>query len=205
MTMRQGLWPVAALAALLSGCASAPSQEDAKVRIEVQRDIGFTITEEVPVSGAARSRYQEAHLLLAQQQYAEGAVLLEEVVAASPQLSAPRIDLAIAYHRMDELELAEQHLQEALAQNPNHPVALNEMGIVYRKTGRFDESRASYERALNVYPGFHRARRNLGVLCDLYLGDMKCALKNYEAYMDTVVDDPEVTIWIADIRSRAGG
>jgi tetratricopeptide (TPR) repeat protein len=203
--LRHKLCLAAVLAALLPGCTSVTTKQEAKARIDVQRNVGFTIEEEVPVSGAARESYQEAHLLFAQQRYAAGATILEEVVAESPQLSAPRIDLAIAYHKMGELDLAEQHLLEALAQNPDHPVALNELGIIYRKDGRFAESRASYERALDIYPGFHRARRNLAVLCDLYIGDMDCALKNYEAYMDTVANDPEVTIWIADIRNRTGG
>jgi Flp pilus assembly protein TadD len=198
----------------LSGCAPTLKQQQSKVKIEVQENIkvkikvqeniGFTI-EEPGISGAARERYQAAYLLLAQQRYAEGAALLEQLVEQEPELSAPHVDLAIAYQKQDKLDLAEVHLQEVLAQNPQHPVALNEMGIVYRKTGRFLQARTSYENALAVYPGFHSARRNLGVLCDLYLGDLKCALDNYEAYMETVAEDPDVAIWIADIRNRIQG
>ena len=76
------------------------------------------------------------------------------------------------------------------------------INIVDRMTGRFDEARASYEQALLVYPGFHFARRNLGVLCDLYLADLSCALEHYEAYLVAVADDPEVAIWVTDIRNR---
>ena len=53
-----------------------------------------------------------------------------------------------------------------------------------------------------MYPGFHFARRNLAVLCDLYLMDLQCALENYEAYMATVPRDDEATIWIADLKLR---
>jgi len=75
---------------------------------------------------------------------------------------------------------------------------------VYRKTGRFAEARSSYERALAIYPGYHFARRNLAILCDLYLADLDCALANYEAYMATVPGDDEASMWIADIRNRSG-
>lgn len=189
---------------VLAGCAAAPERSQPQVRIDIQENIGFTITEEAGISGAARDRYQTAHMLLAQQRYTEGAELLKELVIEEPELSAPRIDLAIAYHLLDELELAEQQLSAALAQNPGHPVALNEQGIIYRKTGRFALARGSYEQALVVYPGFHSARRNLAILCDLYLADLGCALENYEAYLETVAEDPEVAIWIADVRLRAG-
>ena len=139
---------------------------------------------------------------LQQGRFDEGIVLLEKVAEAAPELSAPRIDLGVAQHRAGDLEAAESSLLRALESNPEQPIAHNELGIIYRKTGRFDEARKSYESALAVYPGFHFARRNLAILCDLYLADLECALENYEAYMKTVPSDEEASMWIADIRYR---
>ena len=99
---------------------------------------------------------------------------------------------------------AEAELIRAVELNPLHPVAHNELGIIYRKTGRFTEARASYEAALDIYPGYHHARKNLAILCDLYLSDAACAMQNYEAYMATVPNDAEVDIWMADLRLRMG-
>lgn len=194
------------LAALfLSGCATTDTQSTrARASMDSVDEAGFTITEEARVGSSAHADYQTALAYLEQGRHEEGVALLETVAESTPQLSAPRIDLGVAYHRAGDLEAAERNLSLALEANPDHPVAHNELGIVYRKTGRFAEARASYEAALAVYPGYHYARRNLAVLCDLYLADLDCALENYEAYMATVPSDDEATMWISDIRARLG-
>jgi len=194
---------LAVLAIGLAACNSAAVKQT-PARIEIQEAIGFTITEEARVDGDVRIDYDRALGILEQGELEDGAALLESVVAAAPTLSAPWVDLAIAYHRLGDLEAAESNLRKALDLSPQHPIALNELGIVYRKSARFAEARQSYEAALAVYPGYHYARRNLAVLCDLYLADMDCALRNYEAYMATVHSDEEASMWLQDIRYRMG-
>ena len=193
-----------ALSALaLSACvATAPARAPAK--IEVQEEVGFTISEEARISGSVRTDYEEALTYLEQGRQKQGIEKLEAVAVAAPELSTPHIDLGIALHQDGDLEAAEAQLMLALASNPEHPVAHNELGIIYRKTGRFAEARQSYENALAIYSGFHYARRNLAVLCDLYLADFTCALENYEAYLTTVPKDDEASMWVADLRLRMG-
>lgn len=198
----QGRLALTALITLwLAGCA-APVEMRTEARIEIQEEIGFTIIEESPADAAIREDYQAALAFLEQERYEQGIELLERIVGQAPDLSGPRIDLGIAYHEKGDLAAAESALGKALEVNPDHPIAHNELGIIYRKTGRFAEARKSYERALAVYPGFHYARRNLAVLCDLYLADSACALENYDAYMKTVPEDDEAAIWIADLQNR---
>jgi len=187
----------------LSACAT--TQPDAlSANLEIQEAVGFTITEEARIAASVRVDYESALRLLEQGRHEEGVALLERVAEDAPQFSAPRIDLGIAHHRADDLASAERNLKMAIELNADHPIAHNELGIVYRKTGRFAEARRSYEAALAIYPGYHFARRNLAVLCDLYLADLACALDNYEAYMATVPRDDEASMWIADLRMRRG-
>lgn len=187
------------------GVAQVPRERSRRDYPEIETDeSGFTITEQLRISGEARADYQAALQVLRQERYEQGIAMLLEITEIAPDITAPYIGLGIAYSRTGNLDAAEEALLEALALAPDHPIAHNEIGIVYRSTGRFDEARASYERALAVYPAFHYARRNLGVLCDLYLGDLACALEHYEAYLQAVAEDPEVAIWVTDIRNRMG-
>jgi Flp pilus assembly protein TadD len=103
---------------------------------------------------------------------------------------------------VNDLERAEASIKRALELNPRHPVANNELGILYRRSGRFEKARKSYEKALAAYPNFHFARRNLAILCDVYLSDPKCALEHYELYTQAVPDDEAAAMWKADLRNR---
>jgi len=191
-----------ASALVLSACNATTKPQRKAASIEIHEAVGFTITEEVQVPESIRVQYHEALQYLANENLERGIEALKQVADAAPTVTAPKIDLGVAHHRLGDLEMAEAYLLQALELNPSHPVALNELGIVYRKTGRFREAKQQYEAAIAVYPGYHHARRNLAVLCDLYLGDLSCALNQYEAYMATVPADPEVEMWVADLRNR---
>lgn len=195
---------VLTMLAMVLGACAAGSPSRAPARIEIQEAVGFTITESTQVSNDMRSDYEEAVHLLEQGQQQQGIQMLRDVIARAPELVTPHIDLGIALHRAGDLAGAEQVLLKARELNPGHPVVHNELGIIYRKTGRFTEARSSYEAALAIYPNYHYTRRNLAVLCDLYLADQRCALENYEAYMNTVPGDDEATMWVADLRNRMG-
>jgi tetratricopeptide (TPR) repeat protein len=87
---------------------------------------------------------------------------------------------------------------------PQHPVASNEYGLLLRKAGRFAEARTIYEKTLATFPEYLPAHKNLGILCDLYLNDLACAMEQYEMYSVAMPGDEQVKIWIADLRRRLG-
>jgi len=165
---------------------------------------GFTIAQDLRVSGAVRGDYEAAIRLLQQERHEQGIALLEKVTASAPLAIAPHIDLGIAYGRTGDLDRAELSLKRALELDPGHPIANNELGLLHRRQGRFAEARVRYETALELYPSFHYAHRNLAILCDLYLQDLSCALRHYEAYRQVAPGDPDAVKWIADVRNRDG-
>ena len=160
------------------------------------------ISENFGVAPEVRGEFNQAVMYLNQEKYSEAIKLLLAVAGKTSKFSAPYINLGIAYSRTDELEKAEENFKKALEINANHPVAQNELGLVLRKTGRYVEARQLYETLLTMYPDFLPARKNLGVLCDIYIQDLNCAMVQYEEYLKGIPEDEKVKIWVADVKSR---
>jgi tetratricopeptide (TPR) repeat protein len=186
---------------LASGCVN--SKGPAPSRIEHAPDGGFTITQEVRVGVGVRGDFEAALGFFEQEEYEQGIERMLEVTEAAPQLASAHINLGIAYRLVEDWESAEASIERALELNPRHPVAHNELGMVLRRQGRFEEARSSYEKALAVASDFHFARRNLAILCDLFLADSACALENYQRYAQAFPKDETVAIWIADLQNRS--
>lgn len=209
-------WTLLALVLIfIAGCATdgkvetvvneeiAVSTEPSVARLEDGRE-GFIITEVPKMDETSRSDFDSAVAMLKDKKYAQAIDLLEKVIEKSPGVTAPYIDIAIAYQHIGKPEQAEMHLKTALELFPEHPVASNEYGLLYRKTGRFEEARAIYEKALARFSDYYPLHRNLGILCDLYLSDNSCALDHYEIYSEAMPGDKQVKLWIADLRLRLG-
>ena len=102
-------------------------------------------------------------------------------------------------------EKAEKVLTRAIEVNPRNEVAQFQLGLLYRKTGRFELSRKAYEQAIKLNRNYAMAHYNLGILCDIYMQQPKCAIEHYENYQTLVPEDSEqVGKWLTDLRRRAG-
>ena len=185
------------LAYFLSSCATGSFEN-----IKPNASSNFIIRDDVEVKPEVKSDFEKAVKLLNNKDYERGIRLLSRVSERSEMSIAPHINLGIAYRITGDMKRAEKSLSEALEINPIHPSANNEMAIVYRKTGRFTEARRTYERILERFTSYLPARKNLGILCDLYINDFSCAMANYQIYLKADPGDKNVVMWIADLRIR---
>src|SRR5215469_6791039 len=88
------------------------------------------------------------------------------LLAALAALAAPQqalFDRAVEELGAADYPAAERDLQQVLASSPNHPGALQNLGLVYSKTGRFAQAVECYRRALALKPGDSKLLLNLGV------------------------------------------
>lgn len=158
--------------------------------------------EDVAVSNEVQSTFDQAIQLLEQEQYDTAITLLENVVEREQRLTAPYINLAMAYRQKGDEKKAEENLLMALAIDQAQPVANNELGILYRKQGKFEEAKKVYSNALAEHPDYLPVIKNLGILCDIYMRDPECALEQFEKYQQQAPDDKTIEIWIADLKTR---
>jgi tetratricopeptide (TPR) repeat protein len=199
----------------ISGCAPTvkPKEEPANTAIKntgptieklpgMQR--GFVVTESPMMDKDAMADFDRANSLAKEGKNDKAAEIMESVIQKNPQLASPHINAAFIYMHMGKYDQAENHFKSALAIIPNHPVAANEYGLLLRKNGKFNDARQVYEKSIEAFPDYLPLHRNLGILCDIYLNDPACALREFKFYSTYAPTDEKVKLWISEISMRLG-
>jgi tetratricopeptide (TPR) repeat protein len=190
------IFSVCLMAGLLFACAGGEiKDESGNVVARKQSDY-------VDIDSDVEEDFNNAIVLMQGGNNAQAIAVLKTVIEREQRLPAPYVNIAIAYNRMGDTKAAEENLISALKLDIGHPAANNELGLLYRRTGKFNAARQAYENAIKQHPDYLPAIRNLGVLCDLYLHDFNCALQQFEDYLELQPDDKTVTIWVADVKRR---
>lgn len=77
----------------------------------------------------------------------------QEGAAAYPRSAALRNNLAVLLERAGQAEAAEQLLAGALEDDPTLPQLSKNLGDLFYKSGRAEEARAAFQRAIKLAPG----------------------------------------------------
>ena len=174
--------------------------------VKTQADSGYVYKNNsyVDVDTDVENDFNKAVELLRKEQYQQAITVLDAVIEREQRLPAPYVNIAMAYNKLGDVTKAEENFINALKLDIGHPTANNELGLLYRKAGKFNAARTAYQNAIKEHSDYLPAKRNLGVLCDLYLHDYKCALEQYEDYLELQPDDKSVAIWVSDVKQRIG-
>jgi len=225
--MRLPLLCLAAMLAVLAGCASKPPPKKPVAKVDNVTTVRAVrqqpVTPAVAASDTAHRTTVTAspEAQMAAQQavgdyYAalqamkidkldDALISFQTLAAKHPNLSGPLINQALIYMRKEKPDDALDALNAALKVNPRNPYAWNLRGVLLRQQGKFKEARAAYEQAIGFDPQYAKAHFNLGVLADLYLQDLQLALHHYEKYQALQKKpDQAVGNWISDLRNRLG-
>jgi Tfp pilus assembly protein PilF len=93
-----------------------------------------------------------------------------------------RLQRCIAFKVDGNYEEAERELKRVLGEDPNHPVAHRELGLVYCFTGMFDESVEELKSAVALDPSDLKARNDLALTYTM-LGMMEEARAEFETVL----------------------
>lgn len=112
-----------------------------------------------------------------------GIEAFKAALAIQPKLTAARIDLGLAYYKLEKWDAAAAEYREALATEPDNCIALVNLGNVQRQLGQTRESVTQYERVLELQPKNATAALNLGNAYQT-LGEFDRANRMYERVLE---------------------
>lgn len=198
------LW-LTLLLLLATGCSSTPEpvpQPEKEPVVVEAASAEEVVVEEEPVD-FNQQFYEEA---VAELKAGETELALELLVQVSNDApDKPRVftNLGLAYYKLQQPDLAEQAFKQAVSRDDRDAVAHNHLGVLQRQKGQFESARDHYQRAIKINSDYASAHLNLGILFDIYLQDLKLALRQYQKYQ-TLVSEEDTTVkgWIVDIQRR---
>jgi tetratricopeptide (TPR) repeat protein len=195
-------------AALLAGCASAPTViskpvEAVQQAVTTAATAAAAVVPEAPVDAQAQRDFDAAKTSLRAGRTADAERQFRELAAKHPDLGGAHANLGVILRGQGKHDESIAALERAVKAGPKQPVFFNQLGVSYRHKGQFKKAREAYESALALDPAYADAHLNLGVLLDLYLADTSLALVHYERYLAlTPNGDAAVGKWVADLKTR---
>ncbi len=156
-----------------------------------------------PIPAEAMEEYAAAVGALQSGEQGRANLVFQELIRKHPSLAGPHVNLALIALQDNAEEIADYHASQALVLNPKNVEALLIRGLLAKRKGEFSKAIASYEQALAINPDDPKLHLNLGIVYDLYVGELSKALQHYQRYQ-TLSKAPEekVGYWIIDLQAR---
>jgi tetratricopeptide (TPR) repeat protein len=157
----------------------------------------------VPPVKDAEGKHHYVLALMEKEEWHKAAEELELLTGARPKLAGPWVNLGIVRTMLGDSDAAEIAFKRAVDADAGHAEAWNQLGMLYRRTGRLEEARTAYNAGLQGNPKHSNLHWNLALLHDQYLPDPALALAHYERYQQlTKSDDAQLQQWIVTLREQ---
>lgn len=154
-------------------------------------------------SDAARQQFQQGVTAMRNNNWSVAASVFTGLVKNHPNLSGPHLNLGIIARQHGDFDEAKQHFSHAIEVNPSNQEAYNQLALLYRKQGEFKQAEKTFLQAIKIWPGYASIQLNLGILYELYMGEMQSALQHYENYQQLQSEpDKKIAGWIIDLQRR---
>lgn len=202
----QGRWRTLAATvlcgAILAGCGGGKAVKPT-APTKAPPPVAQQPTPPPPDKGDPQARFKFALDLMKQKKTADAEKAFMELTKDFPNYSGPQTDLGIIFAKTNRRDAAIAAFTRAATINGSNASAFNWLGIMNREAGNYDRAKQSYEKALEVKPGYAAAELNLGLLLDQYMKRPADALPHYKAYQSlTGGNDLHVLPWIAEIEAN---
>jgi tetratricopeptide (TPR) repeat protein len=185
---------IGGLIALLSACGSAPTQDGQAPARKLKP---------VDVPQVAQAEYQVVLKSIDVQNWPKATKVLQQMQTSYPQLLALKVSLGWVYWQSGNIDQSKKELKAAIATNKLYrPDAYNYLAIIHREKGEFSEAESLYAKALTIWPADSTLHINLGILYDLYLGQLGKALEHYRQAQRSRTNDRQLAGWIKDLERR---
>lgn len=183
---------VLVLALLLSGCAGTPPLVDVSDGTKARA-----------VDASTQRMFARALDAMAKEDWATAEKSLLAVTNAMPELSSPWTNLGIVYLRTGRTAEAASVLGIAVDHDPSDCPPRLVLAELAERARDYQKAREHYLACLEKEPDNRVALVNLGIVQEIYLGDLPDALQRYEHYRDVEPgDEARVAAWIADLSRR---
>jgi len=157
----------------------------------------------IQINTEIKKAYKQTANFIKQKQYPNALNLMIKIKGKYPQLSGPNYQMARIYLLQKQFEKSIAQVDASLKKNPRNYYSMSLKGVILKNQGKFEEAKLSYLKAIETFPNYSKSHLNLGVLADVYLGELSLALSEYNIYMRlTSNKDKKVANWVLEVERR---
>jgi len=157
----------------------------------------------IQINSEIKKAYKQTASFIRQKQYPNALNLMIKIKGEYPQLSGPNYQMARIYLLQKQYEKSIVQVDASIEKNPRNYYSMSLKGVILKNQGKFKEAKLNYLKAIETFPNYSKSHLNLGVLADVYLGELSLALSEYKIYMSlTSNKDKRVANWVLEVERR---